>query len=741
MTTDTTDTTTPEAVRLEIDGMHCSSCVAHVEEALTSVEGVSGAAVSLADSTAEVRGSAIEAETLVDAVRAAGYAAQPIALRRSLAEEREDLDRRMSARSVRWRRRVQVGLATWFPLAFVHWFGGSVGISMESLLTQWIIAGVATLSFVYVGAAFFSSAWEALRAGTSNMDTLVSIGSISAYLFSLVELILRTTGSQNVPLYFVEVAGLLAFIAFGHWLEARTTAAAGGALRELLALQPDEVVKLAALDDVTGTTVPSSSIRPGDLIQVRPGDRVAVDGSIVDGHSAMDESAVTGEPIPVERGPGDAVVAGTVSTNGRIVVRTDTDGDSTTISRIAEIVRSAQATKTRIQRLVDRIAGVFVPIVLVVAVITWLLWWFLGGDSGLTSGIINGVTVLVIACPCALGLATPTAVMAGSGAASKRGILVRSAEGMERAATIRSVYLDKTGTLTVGRPQVESAEDAVLAPAASLAAGSAHPLSEAVVETALERRLEIPRADAVVEVPGRGVRGTVEGRPAELLSATVAISEGLLEPDQVPAGRTCSVLVVDGAIVGAITFADQVRPDARDLIRTLSSLDVATGVLTGDRRSVAEELAAEIGIAPEMVHAELKPEDKVSVITRSAEPVAMVGDGINDAGALAEAGARGGVGIAIGAGTNIAIESADIVIPADRLVSIVDTLRIARATRRTIRQNLALSFLYNTCAIPVAALGLLGSFGPLVAGIAMGMSSVSVVANSLRMSLRMRRHG
>ncbi|MDG2030580.1 MAG: cation-translocating P-type ATPase [Phycisphaerales bacterium] len=735
------DTKKSDAVRLEIDGMHCSSCVAHVEEALTSVEGVAGAAVSLADSTAEIRGKGLEAGQLVEAVRAAGYTAEPIALRRSLAEEREDLERRISVRSVRWRRRVQLGLATWFPLAFVHWFGGSVGISMESLLTQWIIAGVATLSFVYVGAAFFRSAWDALRVGTSNMDTLVSVGSISAYLFSLVELILRTTGSQNVPLYFVEVAGLLAFIAFGHWLEARTTAAAGGALRELLALQPDEVVKLSAVDDVTGTRVRSSSIRPGDLIQVRPGDRVAVDGSIVDGRSAMDESAVTGEPIPMERGPGDVVVAGTVSTNGRIVVKTDTDGDSTTISRIAEIVRSAQATKTRIQRLADRIAGVFVPIVLVIAAVTCLLWWFLGGDSGLTSGIINGVTVLVIACPCALGLATPTAVMAGSGAASRRGILVRSAEGMERAATVRSVYLDKTGTLTLGRPRVESGEDQVLASAASLAAGSAHPLSEAVIEAALERRLEIPRATDVLEEPGRGVRGTIEGQPVELLSATVALAEGLLEPEQVPPGRTCSVLVRDGAMVGAITFADQVRPDARDLITTLGTLGVSTGVLTGDRRSVAEELAADIGISSGMVHAELKPEDKVAVISRSDEPVAMVGDGINDAGALAEAGARGGVGIAIGAGTNIAIESADIVIPADRLISIVDALRIARATRRTIRQNLGLSFFYNTCAIPVAALGLLGSIGPLVAGIAMGMSSVSVVANSLRLSLRMRRHG
>lgn len=732
-----TENETP--VRLEIDGMHCSSCVAHVEEALTSVDGVDSATVSLADSTAEVRGAGITAPTLVDAVRSAGYGAEPIALRRSLAEERIDLERRVAARALRWRRRVVIGLATWFPLAFVHWFGGLLGLPRHSLSLDWIVAGVASVAFFYVGFAFFQSAWEALRARTANMDTLVSVGAISAYLFSSVELVLRTTGEGQVPLYFVEVAGLLAFIAFGHWLEARTTAAAGGALRDLLALQPDEVVRLADRADTSGTVVPSASIRPGQFILVRPGDRVAVDGSIIEGRSAMDESAVTGEPIPVERGPGEPVVAGTISTNGRLVVETTTDGDATTISRIAEIVRAAQATKTRIQRLADRIAGVFVPIVFAVAAITLGAWWTLGGEQGLADGIINAVTVLVIACPCALGLATPTAVMAGSGAASRRGILVRSAEAMERAATVEVVALDKTGTLTLGRPRVENADDAVLRIAAALAAGSAHPLSEAVHAAALERGLEVPSVTEVLETPGRGVRGVVDGDSAELLSASIAVAEGRLDAEAVPEGRTCSVLEVDGAYRGAITFTDPVRPDARDLVAALGGLRVTPMILTGDRRSVASELAAELGIPTESVHAELTPEGKVSAVTGAGVPVAMVGDGINDAGALAEASARGGVGLAIGAGTNIAIESADIVIPADRLVSIVDALRISRATRRTIRQNLGLSFLYNTCAIPVAALGFLGSIGPLVAGIAMGLSSVSVVANSLRMSVRMRR--
>ena len=462
---------------------------------------------------------------------------------------------------------------------------------------------------------------------------------------------------------------------------------------------------------------------------------------IIDGRSAMDESAVTGEPLPVERGPGEPVTAGTVSTNGRLVVQASTDGDSTTISRIAEIVRSAQATKTRMQHMADRIAGVFVPIVLVVSVVTFAAWWLLGGEGGVAEGIINGVTVLVIACPCALGLATPTAVMVGSGAASTQGILVRSAGAMESAAVIDMVHLDKTGTLTRGQPRVEDAEDAVLARAAALAAGSAHPLSVAVVEAARERGLEVPRGADLIEHPGRGVSGTVDGVQLELVSARVVSEEGLGDVGKIPEGRSCSVLLEHGEVRGRITFSDELRPDAPALISALREMGIESGLLTGDRRGVALQVARAVGIDEANVHADLRPEDKVRLVSESTGRVAMVGDGINDAAALAAAGAGGGVGIAIGAGTNIAIESADIIIPADRLVTIVDSVRIARATRKTIRENLVLSFLYNTCMIPVAAFGLLGSSGPLIAGAAMGMSSVSVVVNSLRMRHRLRTRG
>lgn len=732
-----TDETQP--VRLEIDGMHCSSCVAHVEDAINSVDGVLTSSVSLADSTAEVNGSSFDVEQITKAVRDAGYQATLIASQQSIAEERESLERRVSHRATRWRWRVQLGFALWIPLAVVHWFGNALGIPTELLATQWAIAAVASVAFFTVGWAFFSSALDAARARSANMDTLVSIGASAAWGFSLVELIMRTMGEGQAPLYFVEAAGLLAFIALGHWLEARTTATAGDALRSLLALQPDDIERLATLDAQEGERVASSLIEVGDLILVRPGDRIAVDGEIASGASTIDEAAVTGEPIPVDRGSGDSVIAGTLNTTGRLVVRATTDGRSTTLTRMADIVRKAQASKSKLQRTADRVAGVFVPIVLVIAVLTFGGWWIFGGENSLTHAILNAVTVLVIACPCALGLATPTAVMAGSGAASRNGILIRSAEAMERAAAVQTVAFDKTGTLTQGKPVVDAADDETLALAAAIAIGSAHPLSQAILQCAIERGLTPPIASAMTETPGRGVYGVVDGAAIELLAGEAVRAEGKLGSLVLPDARTTSVVLQDGNAVGAISFVDRARPEAAALITSLQASGKVCIILSGDRESVVKELGVSIGIAPENAFGGLTPEGKVNAIRARTGGVAMVGDGINDAGALAEAGALGGVGIAVGTGTNIAIESADIVIPGERLDAIEESLRVAYATRRTIRENLALSFLYNSCAIPIAAAGLLGAIGPLVAGAAMGMSSVSVVSNSLRLRWRLRR--
>ena len=727
----------PDSVRLEVGGMHCSSCVSHVERALRSVDGVEDAMVSLADSTARVTGSGLVSDRLASAVRDAGFEAVPIEASRSLADERDDLDRRVRARVDRWRLRTIVGIGIWIPLAGMHWFGPS---THDDLALRWILAGVASVSFLYVGWAFFQSALEALRAKTSNMDTLVSIGVISAYVYSLVVLILETSsGTHQFATYFMDAAGLLAFISLGHFLEARTTAQAGGALRALLELQPDHVERVSSPDADRGDRLPTSEVVPGDLLRVRPGERVPVDGLIVRGATAVDESSITGEPLPVERSEGDELLAGTISTNGLVTVRATVDGNSTSLSRIVEIVRAAQASKSRIQKFVDTVASVFVPIVLLIAATTFVLWLVLAPADGLQQAVVNAVTVLVIACPCALGLATPTAIMAGSGAASQRGILVRSADALERAATVEGFCLDKTGTLTEGRPEVLEAEDDVLRMAGALARGSNHPLSVAIASELLGRGLDAPIAESIEEQPGVGLSGRLEGARWQLVSLAVAGRRGWVEAVEPPEATTCSVLVRDEVPEGFITFSDRTRPEAPRLVERLRGMGLEPDLLTGDRVGVARSLGRELGLGEASIHAECSPEAKVEFLRRDPRRLAMVGDGINDAAALAEAGARGGVGIAIGSGANVAVESADVVIPGDRLLSTIESITIARATRRTIRQNLVLSLLYNTCAIPAAAFGLLGLHGPLVAGLAMGLSSFSVVSNSLRLRFSLQR--
>ncbi|HAW95702.1 MAG: copper-translocating P-type ATPase [Phycisphaerae bacterium] len=726
-------TSAEATLRLSIDGMHCSSCVGHVEKALQSVEGVVDASVSLADSSARVSGSGVSSDRLVEAVVSAGFEAEPIATRRSLAQERAALDARITARLNRWRTRMIVGLLVWLSVSDGMFTSGT------GFLPGWLKVSLITIAFFYVGSAFFASAWSALRARSSNMDTLVSIGALSAYLYSVVLVALHRNGiALEHPVYFMESIGLLSFISIGHYLEARTTAAAGGALRSLLELQPDDVLRVNPEDGEEGRRVATSLVAPGDLIRVRPGDRIAVDGIIRTGRAAIDESSLTGEPLPVDRVVGDEVVAGSVDTDGVLVVEASTHGDETTLSRIIEIVLEAQSSKTRMQRLADRIASVFVPIVLVISALTFLGWWSFGGEDALVHAIVYSVTVLVIACPCALGLATPTAVMAGSGAASLQGILVRSSVALERAALVERVCFDKTGTLTEGRPVVKGCDDDLLRDAASLAAGSNHPLSVAVVEAARERGVSFTAVDDLSEQAGVGLRGTIEGAAAELCSASSATARGIVDPERIPEGLTASVLVVDGRVRGVIVFDDRIRDEAASVIAALRRDGREISLLTGDRRGVAETVAASVGIDSKDVHAELTPEGKLAFVAESDRTIAMVGDGINDAAALSEAAVRGGVGIAIGAGTNVAIESADIVLPGDRVEAVLEALRIARSTRRAIRQNLTLSFFYNTCAIPVAAFGLLGDSGPLIAGIAMGLSSVSVVANSLRLRLSLR---
>ncbi len=755
MATMTTSTPAPDAtneqtLRVRIEGMTCAGCVGKVESALKAVDGVREAEVSLTGAVAVVHGQDLDPDTLVKAVRSTGFGAEPMLRRETLSERREAMEMRRQQTVKRWKSRVIVGVSIWLPLEVLHWFGGSMGIETHTGFWLWVMVSAATGAAIYVGSAFYASAINAARVRTTNMDTLISIGATAAFVLSVVNLLRMQAGSEiMLPLYFNEAVGLLTLISIGHWLEAAMTAKAGVALKELLALQPEEVTRLASLDDPDGTTIETEAVMPGDLILIRPGERVAIDGEIVDGMTALDESVVTGESIPVDRGPGTptgAVVAGSMNLTGRIIVRSTTDGSSTTLSRIAEIVLNAQSSKTRIQRLADRVAGIFVPAVLAVAFVTVVAWGLLMGDW--TTGIISATTVLVISCPCALGLATPTAVMVGSGAASRRGILVRTAEALERSSAVKAIAFDKTGTLTLGKPRVVGADDdIVLAQAAAIAAASTHPLSIAIVEAARERGLDLPRAEGVTEKPGVGLVGKVDGARIDIISAQIAAERGFDLPES-PDDASVSAVIRGGAVAGVIAFRDEPRPEAAEIIARLHDRGIETWLLSGDRPGVVAAMAERLGIDAAHALGGLSPEDKVERVHELAEAaqanggtLAMIGDGINDAAALAEAGATGGVGIAMGTGANVAIESADVVIPGENMTVLSDLLGIGRLTMRTIRQNLTLSFAYNTAAIPAAAFGLLGVHGPIIAALAMALSDASVIGNSLRLAARFRRPG
>lgn len=738
------------AARLRVNGMHCAGCVGKVESALRRVPGVADAEVSLTGAMALVRGQAGEqapdTEALVEAVRSTGFTAEPMERRESLAERREAMERRRLAAVRRWKWRVIVGGAVWLPLEMLHWFGPSIGIHTHHPsggLPFWIGVVASLAVFAYVGSAFYVSAFRAARSRSTNMDTLIAIGATAAIGLSVFNLARALSGVADLPLYFTEAAGLLTLIALGHWLEAHMTARAGSALHDLLSLQPDEVVKLASPDAAEGAVTPTESVMPGDHVLIRPGERIAVDGEIVRGSSSIDESVVTGESIPVDRTTGGAVVAGAMNLTGRLVVRATSDGTETTIARIAEIVINAQSGRTHIQRLADRVAAVFVPAVLAIAAVTLLGWGVLTGDW--ITGLVSATTVLVISCPCALGLAAPTAVMVASGAASRTGVLVRSPETFERAAAVRVVAFDKTGTLTRGTPRVVEADDEPLALAAALATSSSHPLSVAISDAARERSLDVAAVSDLAETPGVGLSGLVRGTRVEVISTSTATRRGIDFPES-PDDASVSVVLTDGQVAGVIAFRDEPRDDAAALLQTLAAEGIETHLLSGDRSPVVESIAQDLGIDAARAHGGLSPEDKVARVrelaeaaVRSGGTLAMIGDGINDAAALAEAGARGGIGIAMGTGTNVAIESADVVIPGDRLGAVLDVLGIARRTLRTIKQNLALAFVYNSLAIPAAAFGLLGVHGPIIAALAMAVSDASVLGNSLRLAAGLRR--
>ncbi len=756
-------------VALSVEGMDCASCVTHVEKALLGVEGAKSCRVNLARARAVVEYDAerTDPSLMAAAVTHAGYPAKPEEVGANAAKaEHERLERqREVARG--WLFRAWIGVALWLPVEATHWVLhlGSAHHMPGWMLIWSLIAG--TLAITLVGGGFYRGAWTGLRNRTTNMDTLIAMGSTVAYGYSLVALAGWKLGWwPNLPeLYFMEGTGLLALISVGHWLEARARDKAGTAIRGLMDLAP--ATALVRQYDGQFVEKPVGEIERGERVLVRPGDRLAVDGLVTEGESEVDESMLTGESMPAEKRVGDAVTAGTANQSGRLVIKATRVGSETALAQIIGLVETAQSAKPPVQKLADQVAAVFVPAVLAIALTTAIAWYAWGSAHGWpaerTWGILARAvcSVLIIACPCALGLAVPAALMVGLGRGAQRGILIRDIDALQQAETIDTVVLDKTGTVTEGRPAVvgvhpvnggsgvspliPSPPDRPAAEASPelpdnsgpariderellrLAAGaeqfSEHPLGKAIVKESESRGITLPDLVAFTSVSGMGVIATVDGRRILAGSVELLRKEGVTLDE--PAGAATRVHVAaDGAYLGHIELADRVKADSAKAIAALRAMGLRIVLLTGDRKAIAEQIAREVGI--DDVRAEVRPEGKAAVIAelRSGRHVAMVGDGVNDAPALAAAD----LGIAMGGGSDIAKETGGIVLVSPSLMGIVTAIRLSQATMRKIRQNLFLAFAYNVLAIPLAAMGLLN---PLIAAGAMALSDVTVIGNAL----------
>ena len=766
---------TAEETALEVGGMNCASCVAHVEKTLRNVPGVAAAQVNLARGRASVRfdPSRTDPHRLAKAVSDAGYPSTPETPGVAEGNVEEQRLQRQAHAARAWFRRAVVGILLWLPLEATHWAlqlvgrhgsGADAAHGHAHLWMHWLGLVTGTVAITYVGWGFFKGAWGALVRGTSNMDTLIAMGASVAYGYSLVAFVGYLAGWWHVlpDLYFMEATGLLALISLGHWLEARARQSAGSAIRELLNLAPAVTLRMKDADDAAAAPayeeVPVSELHVGDRVLVRPGDRVPTDGVVIDGRSAVDESMITGEPLPVLREPGDAVIGGTVNQEGRLVVRVTKVGSETALGQIVQLVEKAQSSKPPVQRLADRIAAVFVPCVLGVALVTgvgWYLWGSSHGwDAARTWGMIAKAvcSVLIIACPCALGLAIPAALMVGTGRGARRGILIRDIDALQKAEKVGTVVLDKTGTVTEGKPAVAEvssldgmAEADVLQLAAAAEQFSEHPLAKAIVAHARQHGLTLPEPESFSSEPGLGVVADVRGTTVLVGSEALLRKNGLAEEATGTDTRTSVHVGVrrGGAVarIGRITLADRIKPDSVAAVKSLHDMGLWTVLLTGDNRATAESIAKQVGIRD--VRAEVNPAGKSDVIrqlkqwTRQTDEevfdavgqrgktgVAMVGDGINDAPALAAAD----LGIAIGSGSDVAKETGDVVLVSGSLTGVAAAIRLSRATMRTVRQNLLFAFLYNVLAIPLAAFGLLN---PLIAAAAMALSDVTVIGNAL----------
>ena len=729
-------------LRLSISGMTCAGCVTTVEKALKNVPGVAESTVNFAEHTATVRGS-VEAKTLIAAVVASGYDAAEL---RGIEDESE----KEAAELAHYRallRKFMVAAAVGFPLMLAEPLGLMPMLDMPSGRMFWLAVGAVTLFvLIHAGGHFFRGAWKALRARNANMDTLIALGTGTAWLYSMLVVIFPSVvPSLARHAYFEAAAVIIALINLGQALEMRARGKTSEAIKRLIGLQPKTA---RVIRDGQEMDIPISEVGLDETIRVRPGEKISVDGVIIEGHSSVDESMLTGEPMPVEKKTGDNVVGATLNKSGTFLFQAKRIGADTALARIIELVRRAQASKPAIGRLADKISAVFVPAVLIIAVITFLIWYYVGPEPRLSYALVAMMTVLIIACPCALGLATPISIMVGVGKAAEYGILIRNGDALQQAGKLTTIVLDKTGTVTQGRPTVTALvpvtdwnETKLLTLAASIETGSEHPLAEAIVAAAVAKGITLSLATDFEAIAGHGVSATIENKKilfgnARLMTQRhVEFGElSLRAMELATRAQTLMYLAVDGKAAGIVAVADPIKPDSRVAIARLHAIGLKVVMITGDNRATAEAVAREVGI--DEVMAEVLPgdkADKVSALQQRGEIVGMVGDGINDAPALAQAD----VGYAIGAGADVAIESADVVLMRGSLHGVADAIAISRATVANIKQNLFGAFVYNSLGIPIAAGALYPFMGlllnPMIAGAAMALSSVTVVSNANRL--------
>jgi Cu+-exporting ATPase len=742
------------SVTIPVSGMTCAACQARVQRALERAEGVEIASVNLMTNAAQVTfdQTVTTPEKLVDTIRATGYGAELPSPARTAFSEQEAQDEARASEFLTLRNKAAVA----FAIGLVAMLGSMISpraMAMSSAgasapAAWWLMLGVTAGVMVWAGRDFYVRAWKAIRHGSADMNTLISVGTGAAFAFSAVATVNPQTFSRHgvtPQVYYEAVILIIAFILAGRALEARAKRQTTLALRRLVDLQP---TRARVVRDGVEQELPIESVRRGDVVVVRPGERVPVDAEIVEGASAVDESMLTGESMPVSKAAGDRVFGGTVNRTGAFHATATTLGEDSALARIVKLMRDAQGTRAPIQHLADRVSAVFVPVVIGIAVVTAAVWLLAGGSSHVVQAISASVSVLIIACPCAMGLAVPTAVMVATGKGAELGLLIKGGEALERAGRVDTVILDKTGTVTSGEPvvtEVIAAEGIstadLLAAAASAERLSEHPIAKAIVQRALEDRISISSSSEFWSETGRGVRVRVNG------AATVVGSASLLEGDGVSVGPLATVaaraahdgetpifVASDGRLLGVIAVADRMRDSSREAIERMRRADLDVVMLTGDDARTAGAVAREAGIAE--FAAGLLPADKTAEIVRrqtAGHVVAMVGDGINDAPALA----RADVGIAIGSGTDIAIEASDVTLMRPDLRGVADAIALSRRTMRTMRQNLFWAFVYNVIGIPIAAGALYPKFGvllnPIVASAAMALSSVSVVGNSLRL--------